>query len=211
VSHTEAPPGLPDPLPLFPLRLVLFPGGRLPLKLFEARYLDLASRCLRQGQPFGVVALTEGAEAGTAGQVARFMSEGTLARIDTLDAPQPGILLVQCTGTQRFALAGPATQQADGLWQASARLLPDDPATAVPDELGNVADAFRRTAAELQRRGMGELLPDTWHDTDAGWLANRWAEWLAMPLAMKQALMLMNDPLQRLRQVQQWLVSASQL
>mgnify|MGYP006172358211 CR=1 FL=1 len=60
-------------LPLFPLQTVLFPGGLLPLKVFEARYLDLISHCLRTREPFAVVRIRQGAElAGAA------------------DAPQPG-------------------------------------------------------------------------------------------------------------------------
>ena len=55
-------PGMAE-LPLFPLRTVLFPGGLLELKIFEARYLDLMSRCMRERAPFGVVALRSGAEA----------------------------------------------------------------------------------------------------------------------------------------------------
>ena len=54
------PLSLPDPLPLFPLQAVLFPGALLHLKVFEARYLDLVGSCLRNGTPFGVVCLKQG-------------------------------------------------------------------------------------------------------------------------------------------------------
>ena len=69
---------LPSPLPLFPLPLVLFPGGLLPLKVFEARYLDLMTHCLRTGQPFGVVTLNQGGETRKDGDTVLISSEGNV-------------------------------------------------------------------------------------------------------------------------------------
>ena len=48
---------------LFPLHTVLFPGGPLPLRIFETRYTDMVRRCMREQQPFGVVMIQEGDEA----------------------------------------------------------------------------------------------------------------------------------------------------
>ena len=96
---------LPNPLPLFPLKTVLFPGALLGLKVFETRYLDLMSECLRQGMPFGVVCLRQGQEASrsrTTEGPTQLEDVGVLVRIDDIDAEQPGILSVRCTGTQRF-------------------------------------------------------------------------------------------------------------
>ena len=50
------------PLPIFPLRTVLFPGGLLPLKVFEQRYIDMAKECLAGDRPFGVCLITQGDE-----------------------------------------------------------------------------------------------------------------------------------------------------
>ena len=50
--------------PLFPLGTVLFPGGLLPLRIFEQRYLEMAKVCLREGTPFGVCLIREGSEVG---------------------------------------------------------------------------------------------------------------------------------------------------
>jgi uncharacterized protein len=102
-------------IPLFPLRSVLFPDGLLRLKVFEARYLDLVSACLRESRPFGVVALRTGPEVGQA-QV-EFEALGTLAELIDVDSAQPGILQVSCRGTRRFQVLSSA-QQADGLWLA---------------------------------------------------------------------------------------------
>ena len=68
-------------LPLFPLDTVLFPGGLLPLRVFEVRYLDLISACLRSGEPFGVVALIQGGEVRRDGETVRFEPEGCLAEV----------------------------------------------------------------------------------------------------------------------------------
>ena len=99
---------------LFPLKSVLFPGTLLQLKVFEARYLDLASQCLREKTPFGVVCLAAGKEAGR-GNV-RFESHGVLAHIDTVDAEGANLLKLRCLGIERFTLVGKPAQEDNGLW-----------------------------------------------------------------------------------------------
>ena len=94
-----------DSLPLFPLGTVLYPGGVLPLRIFEVRYLDMIGRCHKAGVPFGVVALSHGSEvqrapsAGPSGEAfadERFHDTGTLATITELARPQPGLIEVRC-------------------------------------------------------------------------------------------------------------------
>src|SRR5437868_13941109 len=105
-------------LPLFPLGTVLFPGGLLPLRIFEVRYLDMIGRCHRNGSPFGVVSLTQGSEVRRAGAEAeRFAAVGTLAVIREFDAPQAGLLQIECIGTQRFNVRS-SELQSYGLWTA---------------------------------------------------------------------------------------------
>ena len=131
-------------LPLFPLGTVLFPGGVLPLRVFEVRYLDMIGKCHRAGAPFGVVALTQGHEVRAAGAPPEQLATiGTLAHITTLEQPQAGLLLVQCRGEQRFRIVRPS-QLKHGLWVADVSLLPPDRALAVPDDLQHVARALRR-------------------------------------------------------------------
>lgn len=105
------PAPLPQPLPLFPLGMVLFPGAVLGLKVFEPRYLDLMSRCLRTHEPFGVVCLAQGDEVGAA--EVQMEQVGTLAQIEEVDAEQPGILQVRCMGTRRFRRLGDPDQRGD--------------------------------------------------------------------------------------------------
>ena len=121
-------------LPLFPLNTVLFPGGHLPLQIFEVRYLDMVQRAWREGSPFGVVCLTEGEEVRRAPDGAAapeaFHTVGTLARIERLDRPRPGLLGIHCRGHQRFRLER-FECLAHGLWVGEAETLPDDPAVPV--------------------------------------------------------------------------------
>ncbi len=192
-------------LPLFPLRSVLFPGGLLALKVFEARYLDLVSGCLRRQQPFGVVCLLQGGEARASKSAAvRFESAGVLARLDDVDSEQPGVLHARCTGTRRFRLEGAAAQQADGLWVASAVLLDDDEALAPSVERLPTVQALANAITTLKAQGAEPFhLPHRLDD--AGWVANRWCEILPISLGAKQKLMELDDPQVRLQLVHEYL------
>jgi Lon protease-like protein len=186
------------PLPLFPLRMVLFPGALLNLRVFEARYLDLVSERLRTRQPFGVVGLQAGAEAGRTRAPVALESVGVLAHIDTVDAEEAGILRLRCTGGQRFRIEAPPEQQADGLWVAPrVSLLPADvlrqPGPAVLQTVAALAEAIKKLVAD-------ERCPflEPYRLDDAGWVANRWCELLPVPQAAKQKLMELEDPVIRL-------------
>ena len=96
-------------LPLFPLNTVLFPGGRLPLRIFEQRYMDMAKACLKDGSPFGVCLIREGAEVGAPAVPAEV---GTLARITHWDMPQLGVL--KSSRSARSASASRAARRGDG-------------------------------------------------------------------------------------------------
>ncbi len=192
-------------LPLFPLQSVLFPGGLLVLKVFEARYLDLMTDCLRRQQPFGVVCLLQGGEVRQprAAKV-RFERSGVLARLDEVDSEQPGLLRVRCTGTQRFRMDGDATQQPDGLWVTDAELQPEDVPQPPEDALQPTVQALANAIATLKAQG-AEPFHAPHRLDDAGWVANRWCEILPISLAAKQKLMELDDPQMRLRLVQDYL------
>ena len=193
-------------LPLFPLQSVLFPGGLLGLKVFEARYLDLVGDCLRTQQPFGVVALRKGSEVRAPGDAAvEFEPVGCLAELIEVDSAQPGILQARCRGTQRFRIDGTA-QRADGLWTAEVALLAADPAVLPGAELVGSAQGLANAIATLRQQGSTPFL-EPYHFDQAGWLANRWCEILPIPLAAKQKLMELDDPLVRLKLVDDFLRS----
>ncbi|MBP6765654.1 MAG: LON peptidase substrate-binding domain-containing protein [Rubrivivax sp.] len=188
---------MPDPLPLFPLQLVLFPGAVLPLRVFEPRYLDLISTCLRTQQPFGVVCLRSGAEAGRNGTTVALEDVGVLAHVDEVDAEQAGLLRVVCTGGQRFRIQGTPTQQGNGLWVAQAELMDPDPARLPGPAMLHTVKALAEAIRKLQAQDRQPFLPPYRLD-DAGWVANRWCELLPVPLAAKQKLMALSDPVIRL-------------
>jgi hypothetical protein len=191
------------PLPLFPLRMVLFPGAMLHLKVFEARYLDLVGRCLRSREPFGVVCIAEGQEVGSAG-AARLEPVGVLAHIQEVDAEQAGILQVRCTGGVRFRMQGPPTQAADGLWSAPVEHLPEDEVSTPPEALHGTVQALSNAVAALRERGTMPFAEPMRLD-DAGWVANRWCELLPVSLAARQKLMELDDPVVRLQLVDDFL------
>lgn len=194
----------PRELPLFPLRTVLFPGGLLGLKVFEARYLDMVSACLRNASPFGVVTLSRGAEAGRDAEV-QFEAIGVLAEPFDVDSAQAGILQLRCRGTQRFTLDDPR-QQADGLWIASTTLLPGDEAVAPPEAMVPTVKGLAQAIGTLKEQGAEPFLEPFRFD-DAGWVANRWCEILPIPLTAKHKLMALPDPLVRLKLVDDFLRS----
>jgi Lon protease-like protein len=187
---------------LFPLKSVLFPGAVLQLKVFEARYLDLASQCLRDNEPFGVVALSSGTEAGR-GDV-RFEQHGVLATIEEVDAEGANLLKLRCTGGERFEIVGAATREDNGLWTADIELLPADPVVSPEASLFATVQALQQVIASLIEKGSVPFA-EPYRLDDASWVANRWCEILPIPLSAKQKLMLLPDPQSRLRLVHEYL------
>jgi Lon protease-like protein len=118
-------------IPIFPLGTVLFPGGVLPLKLFEARYLDMAARCMRSNSPFGVCLISEGGEVG---EPAVPHGLGTIARIVDWDMSQPGLLFIKTVGGERFRIVE-RTLQRDRLQTARVVPLPEPAPQPVPEAL----------------------------------------------------------------------------
>ena len=192
-----------DSLPLFPLQTVLFPGGRLNLKVFEARYLDLVTTCLRDRSAFGVVALREGAEVRRSGDTVLFERVGVRAELVEVDSLKPGILAVRCRGGARFRIAS-RRQQGDGLWIAEVESLPDDPVLAPDTALHGTVRGLANAIASLKAQGT-EPFDAPYRFDDAGWVASRWCEILPIPLAAKQRLMELDDPQVRLKLVDEFL------
>jgi uncharacterized protein len=188
---------LPDPaLPLFPLQTVLFPDGLLELKIFETRYLDLMSRCMREQRPFGVVALKTGTERRVSNEAVAMFEVGTLAELIEVDSAEANILLVRCRGTQRFVL-GATRQQTDGLWLGDATAVADDLVVAPNPAHANAVKSLADATRALEAQGAHPFLAPHRFDS-VGWVANRWCEILPLPLEAKQRLMTLADPAARL-------------
>jgi uncharacterized protein len=187
--------------PLFPLGTVLFPDGVLPLQIFEVRYLDMVSRCIAEGTPFGVVLLTHGNEVRTPEGQERFVTSGTLASVHESTSSSPGLLQVVCRGGARFHVLSSA-RRPNGLWMAETELMEDDRRIPVPSELQGASDALDKVLASLH-----EVPEQRWpvqppfRLDDCGWVANRWCELLPLSAQLKQRLMELDNPLVRLELV----------
>ena len=204
-------------LPLFPLGTVLYPGGLLPLRIFEVRYLDMISKCHKTGAPFGVVSLTEGAEVRRpADAVAKntapggdgfapeaFSTIGTLATLSEFSTPQSGLMMIRCTGIQRLKILR-REKLRHGLWIADVARLENDMAISIPPDLQKAATALDKLIQSVKPTDSSTpkipLLPPYRLD-DCGWVANRWCELLPLPLALKQRLLELDNPLVRLELV----------
>ena len=183
---------------------MLFPGGALGLKVFEARYLDLVSLCLREQRAFGVVALRRGSEVRAAnGDPPAFEAVGCEAQVLDVDSTRAGILKVRCKGRRRFVLHDPRERE-DGLWMARAAYLPDDVRELPGVEMVETVKALAQAIAKLKKDGHDSLI-EPYDFTNAGWIANRWCELLPISVAAKQQLMAMVDPLGRLQLVDEFL------
>lgn len=179
-------------VPLFPLRTVLYPGGPLPLRIFEPRYLDMISECLKTERPFGVLLIRSGEETGPA----TTYDLGTLARIVDWYQGSDGLLGVTAIGEQRFRLLA-SERRADGLNVGDIEILGELGFHPLPDEykplaiiLAGVLDDLGRLYEALERR----------YD-DANWVGYRFAEILPISPEEKQSCLEMEDPLDRLQLV----------
>lgn len=179
-------------VPLFPLHTVLYPGGPLPLRIFEARYLDMISRCLKSETNFGVVLIREGHETG-----AVTMHEvGTLARIADWYQGSDGLLGVTAIGEKRFRLLASSCQP-DGLHVGDIEVLDDVEHTPLPDEFARLAKILAGVLGDLGK--LYESLGDRYDD--AGWVGYRFAEILPIDSVQKQWWLETDDPIERLRLV----------
>jgi Lon protease-like protein len=199
-------------LPLFPLNTVLFPGGYLPLQIFEVRYLDMVGKCFKTDAPFGVVTLNKGSEVRQAPSNAAggnsfagemFFPVGTLARITHMRQPQSDLMLIQCVGSQRFEVSKHELLK-HGLWVAHVTMLDQDQRVNIPEDLLPVAKTLERVIKTLLDQG---TLPDQmpvqtpYQFDDCAWVANRWCELLPVPSEIKNQLMSLDNPLVRLELV----------
>ncbi|PCE31577.1 LON peptidase substrate-binding domain-containing protein [Burkholderia ubonensis] len=180
-------------LPLFPLHTVLFPGGLLPLKVFEARYLDMSRACLRDNAPFGVCLLKSGPEVAQEGAVSVPETIGCMARIVECDTGEFGMLFLQAIGTQRFELLSHRVE-ANGLLVGIAEPLPDD----IPLEgeqalaqFGACSEVLERIIDALKQKNEPDKLPfcEPFRLDDPSWVSNRLAELLPLDLRARQKLM----------------------
>ncbi|MEO8224000.1 MAG: LON peptidase substrate-binding domain-containing protein [Gammaproteobacteria bacterium] len=180
----------PTTIPLFPLGTVLFPGGPLPLRVFEPRYLDMVSRCLRQDSEFGVVLIRSGQDTGDV----ETSQCGSMARIIDWYQGSDGILGITAKGTQQFRLRG-TSRQPDGLYVGEIELLPEMPRVPLPEEFRPLATLLESVIDDLGR--LYDAIEKRYDD--AAWVGCRLAEILPMPPADKQRCLELTDPVELLQ------------
>lgn len=177
--------------PLFPLKTVLFPDGPLSLRVFEPRYLDMVARCLRGTNRFGVVAIRQGAEVGPA----ETFDVGTLAEIVDWHQESGGMLGISAVGRETFRIVR-SSRQPDGLYVAEIELVPAESPCPVPEQHAELVALLRKLLAPIPPHRLAVTAYD-----DAAWVSHRLAELLPLPLAAKQALLELGDPIARLERL----------
>ncbi len=181
----------PVEIPLFPLGTLIFPGGPLPLRIFETRYIDLVRRCMREDSGFGVVMIREGAEAGGPAET---FDVGTYARIVDFSQQPDGLLGIQAQGERRFRIVE-RRQARDGLNLASVEWLPPEAIVPLPVEFAELGPAVEGALTQL-----GEPYASLERRLDdAAWVSGRLAEILPLPAGHKQHVLELDDPVERLR------------
>jgi Lon protease-like protein len=191
-------------LPLFPLHAVLFPGGLLPLKIFEARYIDMVSQCLKDHTAFGVALIRAGQETGA---VASVEPVGCSAHIVQWDRAENGLLLIQAEGGSRFRLVEARIR--GQLLEARIDTLTEPGPSALPAQYLTCATTLRLVLENLEQRGTSNgatrRCARPLQFADAGWVADRWCEILPIPLQARQKLLELADPQSRLAIVDRYL------
>lgn len=195
-SAAEFGAKIPDEIPLFPLGTVLFPGGLLPLKVFEQRYVDMTKACLRDNTPFGVCLIKEGHEVG---QPAAPHAIGCLAHIAQWDVPHPNLFAVLARGSTRFRILDTSVAT-NGLIKARIETLPE------PTQAGRVDRACQEVLRLAVERAGVESVPGPVRLDDPVWVSYRLAEILPISAQDKQALLELTDTEARLAQLHELLL-----
>ena len=198
-------------LPLFPLNVVVCPDGFMPLNIFEARYLDMVKKCLRNQSSFAIVAVLP--QAGNKkGHPFPFEEVGTLVEIVDADVTTVGLMSIRCIGHHRIKVNS-YTQQADGLLIGEVVDIANDAVLPVPEDLEMTSQSLKRLIESLPSLNIStDNMPvvKPYKFDDASWVSNRWVELMDLPLIQKQRLMQLDSPIVRLELIQDMLNGTSQ-
>lgn len=186
-------------IPLFPLNAVLFPGGVLPLRIFEPRYLDMVSDCMKCEGRIGVVLIEEGKEAGAAAKVHEF---GTTSFISYWHKRNDGMLGITLTGEYRFRVLSTEIK-ANQLTVGEVELLPQLAEVKERDNAEQLVSLLKQIIAQLEP----PYSTMTKHYDDLSWVSARLIELLPLKLNDKQAMLMMNSVSERISYLHPLLVS----
>jgi Lon protease-like protein len=190
-------PAEPMRLPIFPLKTVLFPGGLLPIRVFEVRYMEMVKDCLKDAKPFGICSITSGEEVGAP---AAYAPVGTIAKITSWDMQELGILNLVTEGGSRFNVLERDVTRA-GLSMAQVALLQEEDAATVSAPPPVLVELLQKL---IERVGE-QHFPAARHFDDANWVSYRLAEILPIKLSVKQKMLEVNDSDVRLSVIAEFL------
>lgn len=163
-------------LALFPLKTVLLPGNKLPLKIFEPRYSDMIANCMRDNKPFGVVLIYHGEETDLASEI---YSYGTSANITDWQNRDDGLLGITATGQKRFHINSTRTQN-DGLLIADINYLVDPVEQVTPEQFFYMHELLKHISAHKD---------DNFEDMDFNIIVYQLIYLLPLESSLKQQLL----------------------
>lgn len=163
--------------------------------MFEQRYYELAKGCITSGETFGIVTLNAGNEVG-ANQT--FAKVGTAVNVNSFDAPQPNVFVLDVIADRRFEIVE-SRVRSNGLHQARVRWLPNEAKTPLKPEFNELAELLKHVVGALGE----ERFAPPFDFEDASWVSCRVAEIIQMPRAIKQSLLEINDADLRLKTLSQ--------
>lgn len=189
-------------LPLFPLSSVVMPEGLMPLRIFETRYVDMVRDCFRHGSGFVICPIKQGSEVGSAAQP---YTVGCEVEITDWDQDERGLLTIVARGARKVRIL-------------SSRVLDSQLVVGevidLPLEIAEPVAQEHQLLQHAMEQILEQIAPTIHYDAprldDAVWLGSRFVELLPLPLEVRQELMLMNDPQERLQQLKSWLRALSQ-
>lgn len=181
-------------VPLFPLNSIVLPRGRIPLQLFEPRYIDMLTRCLKEDRGFVIVLLREGLETSSH---AAFYDIGTYVRIIDFQQLDNGLLGITVEGQAKVTVVK-CWQTEDGLNMGDVECLTDEESMDVPRHFAELPAVLK---ALCRHPVISELQMDVDYDDarDVGW---RLTELLPLDKQEKQRLVELQDPIERLERLQ---------
>ena len=186
-------------IPLFPLHTVLYPDGRMPLRIFEPRYVDMVSECMKTSRGFGVCLIKQGSETGLA---ATCFDIGTYAEIIDFSRQPDGLLTITIEGKRRFRVLQTALRR-NNLLTGEIAWVSAEQAGETSEEYASlrelylhIVDNFETLYAHENHTSVSPAL-----------LSYRLAEFLPLANGAKQEVLETNDTGERLALIKDGLIS----
>ena len=188
-------------IPLFPLNIVLFPGGRFDLQIFERRYIDLVSHCMRTGTGCGICLLKSGEEPNREDLHQTVHNTGTYANIVDWDQLDSGLLGITIEGTAKF-VAKDYWQEDDDVLHAPVQFSDTESTEAEAIPIGDQFTALSELLQNLENHPLVDERNLTIDYSDLRQLGWRLSELIPLGINKRQELLEMNDPLERLSKIE---------